>query len=562
MRVDVGNSQGTLCTPPPFGEIACPTGGIVITDNGNPFTFQTFNLNSEGYTESWDGAVTLTGGDHTLAGQYSGDNNYEKNSGTVVITVTKAATNTTPVGAQSTDFTQPVTLTTWIQDPRALPALTVTPSGTVTFYANGKAIPGTPTYSMGSNGVFLYTTATLVTTFSSPGTYTLSAAYSGDQNYQASTSPTSSLVLLYPAPGISLTPASQTVAPGSSITVNALVDTTNKTVHPTGTITFVTQSSGVILAGPVTCASATDNTGNFACQAAATFTVNSSLGIVANYSGDTNYPVSFSPVAFISVPDFGLNVGPSQVSLTQGQSQTVPINVNAMSGFTGVVSNFACSGLPAEATCSFSPASVSGNGSTTLTISAAALGQSLKRAQSDNPPLLWAATGGAFLLGICMIGAPISRRQLRVLLALFVVSGLAALPSCGGGSGGGMTSANNPVPSITSLSPSQVAAGSAAQTLTITGSGFISSSSVTVNGISRAANYSGSSQISVGLLTSDQASTGSFPVVVTNPTPGGGSSGSANFSVVSGTPTGTFNITVTASSGTLTHNTTFTLAVQ
>jgi hypothetical protein len=145
---------------------------------------------------------------------------------------------------------------------------------------------------------------------------------------------------------------------------------------------------------------------------------------------------------------------------------------------------------------------------------------------------------------------------------LFVVSGSAALPSCGGGSGGGMTSANNPVPSITSLSPSQVAAGSAAQTLTITGSGFISSSSVTVNGISRAASYSGSSQISVGLLTSDQALTGTFPVVVTNPTPGGGSSGSANFSVVSGTPTGTFNITVTASSGTLTHNTTFTLVVQ
>lgn len=563
VRADVGNSQGSLCRPTPFGEIACPSGGVTFTDNGNQVNFNTFELNSEGFTETWVGALGgLTGGTHTLGAQYNGDNNYNASSASVLITVTKAATVTTPVTNQGTDFTQSVTLTTGIQDPNAYFGLTTTPTGTVTFYSNGTAIPGTPTYSMGSNGVFLYTTATLVTNFSAPGTYTLSAAYTGDQNYQASTSPTSSVTLQYPAPGISLTPASQTVAPGGSVTVNALVDTTNKSVSPTGTLTFVTQSSGALLAGPMTCVSVKDSSGNFACQASATFTLNNSTGIVADYSGDTNYPPSFSPVAFVSVPDFGVNVGSPQVTIVQGQSQTVPININSFSGFSGIVSSFACAGLPAETTCSFTPTTVSGSASTILTLSTTPLGQARKRAQSSNP-LWWAATGGALLIGICLIGAPVSRRWRGSLVALAVLALLVSLPSCGAGNGrAGGGNSNNPVPSITSLTPAAVAAGSAPQTLTIAGSGLLATSVVNLNGVAHIPSFSSTSQISVALSASDQASKGTFPVVVINPTPGGGSSNSMNFSVETGTPTGSFNVTVTASSGTLTHNTSFTLVVQ
>jgi len=130
------------------------------------------------------------------------------------------------------------------------------------------------------------------------------------------------------------------------------------------------------------------------------------------------------------------------------------------------------------------------------------------------------------------------------------------LPGCGGGS------SSNPVPSITSLSPTSVAAGSAAQTLTVNGSGFMSASTVTLNGAAHASSFVSASQLSVPLSTNDMATTGAFPVVVTNPAPGGGSSSSVNFSVVTGTPTGAFNITVAASSGSLTHNTTFALVVQ
>jgi hypothetical protein len=147
---------------------------------------------------------------------------------------------------------------------------------------------------------------------------------------------------------------------------------------------------------------------------------------------------------------------------------------------------------------------------------------------------------------------------------ILLIALLAALLSCGGGGSGssGGSSTTNPVPSITSLSPTQQAAGSPGQTVTINGSGFVSDSNVTYNGAFHAATYVSASQLSILLSANDLATTGSYPIVVTNPSPGGGTSSPMAFSVVTGTPTGTFNVTVTASSGSITHTTNFSLVVQ
>ena len=553
VQVNLENSQGASCNPAPFGEIACPTGSIVLTDNGNPFGTGTYTLNNQGFTTTSGQLVALTAGTHTLAAQYSGDNNYNASSASVVITVTKASSQTLPVVEQGTNFTQPVTLSTLVWDPNGL-SYDAIPTGTVTFYSNGTTIPGTVTY--GNGGIYPIA-ASLTTTFSAPGTYTVTAAYNGDQNYQTSTSPSSTLTLYYPQPTVSVTPASQTVSSGGTATLTALVDTANHTTYPTGQVTFFNTANNLYVYGPAACANAKDSSGNYACQVTATFTVPSSEMVLAQYSGDNSYPSSYSPAVSINVPDFSIAPGSSQFTVTAGQSVNVPINITALSGFNGTVTNFACpAGLPAETTCSFNPAQVTGSGTTTLTISTTPLGQARKRASAANRSNWWAATGGALLVGICLIGAPISRRQRSSLLALVVFAFFMTLPGCGGGS------SSNPVPSITSLSPTSVAAGSAAQTLTVNGSGFMSASTVTLNGAAHASSFVSASQLSVPLSTNDMATTGAFPVVVTNPAPGGGSSSSVNFSVVTGTPTGAFNITVAASSGSLTHNTTFALVVQ
>lgn len=109
----------------------------------------------------------------------------------------------------------------------------------------------------------------------------------------------------------------------------------------------------------------------------------------------------------------------------------------------------------------------------------------------------------------------------------------------------------NPVPSITSLSPSSLTVGASPQNLTINGTGFISTSAVTFNGIARIATYVSSTQLTISLTADDLATADSFPVVVTNPAPGGGPSNSVNFTVLAGGSQGTTEMLVADSSGQL-----------
>ena len=108
-------------------------------------------------------------------------------------------------------------------------------------------------------------------------------------------------------------------------------------------------------------------------------------------------------------------------------------------------------------------------------------------------------------------------------------------PGPGGGSSNTLDfTINNPVPSISSLSPSTLPAGSNAQTLTINGTGFVRDSSVTFNGAGKTATFVSANQIAIPLSTSDVSTAGSFSVVITNPGPGGGTSAAVNLQVLSG----------------------------
>ena len=89
----------------------------------------------------------------------------------------------------------------------------------------------------------------------------------------------------------------------------------------------------------------------------------------------------------------------------------------------------------------------------------------------------------------------------------------------------------NPSPSITGLSPSSAQAGSGPLTLTINGSGFIPASSVPFRGTLHSVSFVNGNQLAIALSVSDLATAGTFPVVVTNPQPGGGSSNTLSFAV-------------------------------
>ena len=95
---------------------------------------------------------------------------------------------------------------------------------------------------------------------------------------------------------------------------------------------------------------------------------------------------------------------------------------------------------------------------------------------------------------------------------------------------------NNPVPVITSLSPSSAAAGGFSFPLTVYGTGFgLGGSAVYWNGQQLQTTWISSTQLSAGVLLPQIAQAGTAQVTVVNLLPGGGTSAPATFTITSGT---------------------------
>jgi hypothetical protein len=124
-----------------------------------------------------------------------------------------------------------------------------------------------------------------------------------------------------------------------------------------------------------------------------------------------------------------------------------------------------------------------------------------------------------------------SSSQYAALAILALVCGLSA---CGGSSGGNN---NNPVPTISSLSPDHINAGGSNFNLTVSGSNFISSSVVNWNNSPKQTTFVNSGELTASISAGDIAAVGNAQVSVFNPAPGGGTSSSLAFSIRSAGPT-------------------------
>jgi len=131
-------------------------------------------------------------------------------------------------------------------------------------------------------------------------------------------------------------------------------------------------------------------------------------------------------------PDIALALSPSSVSVTQGQAASLGLSVTPESGFQGAVS-FTCSNLPANAQCSFAPASLNVSGAaatTTISISTGALTVGALRSNPDMPMLRWLGTGAFGLAGLVLTGRKRRRALLTTTAACVLI--VAALAACGG----------------------------------------------------------------------------------------------------------------------------------
>ena len=147
----------------------------------------------------------------------------------------------------------------------------------------------------------------------------------------------------------------------------------NLTIAPGQAVNFAgtgTSSSGTIAAyswvfqGGNPTSSVLANPGAVTYSTAGTYVA--SLTVTDN-SGVTD---PSPPTRIITVtPDFSLSATPTAQNVAAGGNATINVTVNPAGPFSGTV-NFSASGLPSGVTPSFSPSSISGSGTSTLTLSA------------------------------------------------------------------------------------------------------------------------------------------------------------------------------------------------
>ncbi len=96
-----------------------------------------------------------------------------------------------------------------------------------------------------------------------------------------------------------------------------------------------------------------------------------------------------------------------------------------------------------------------------------------------------------------------------------------------------ITAANNPVPTITSLAPSNTPVGTLppGAAINVNGTNFIATSTVVFNGNPRVTHFVSATQLTATVVASDVVTAGGINVQVSNPQPGGGVSTGATFTV-------------------------------
>ncbi len=397
-----------------------PTGSISFVFDGAVAGTAALNGSGPNYTATLQIPITSSGS-HTLAASYNGDSNYSSaTSNPITLTTGKGSTVTT-LSALPATYTAGASETFTAVISAASPASGTTSSftGNVIFYDGTTALGGAVAIT---NNQAVLSKVTLDSTLKS---HTITAVYSGDDNWLTSTS--APLVLTVPSASaaVTLTTSTSVALAGTPVTLTASVNeaatssttTATTTAAPTGTVVFY---DGANILGSATLAT---SQGLSTAQLVTSNLSGGNHSLTAAYLGDTNFSAATSSPVTVTVQSY--TVAPSATSLTlaPGQSGTITYSVAAVGGLNSAV-QFGCA-APADTgtTCSFNPASVTGSGTTTLTITTT--GSSSTSGNSCDP---FHRKGAGLFLGALLCLAPLGwrgHRRLRGrLLALCLLAGI------------------------------------------------------------------------------------------------------------------------------------------
>jgi Bacterial Ig-like domain (group 3)/FG-GAP-like repeat len=381
----LGNGDGTFQTPTFFALTACNLCGYTPPPN---FTVQDVNL---------DGKLDLAFGDGQLA---LGNGNGTFTLGTPLFPL------------QGTSFYPLIPMT-----------LAGNPVPSLVYLLLPATPPPAAVFTPQTSSSAALSLSTLAV-----GAHTISARYSGDVNYASDTSAGVTVTVNQAVSATAVKSSANPAFAGQSVTLTANV--TSNGPMPTGNVTFTSGSTSlgtVSLSGGSAAYTTSFNT-------AGTQTIS------ASYSGDANNQASSATISQTVNAAFNLQPsGANTLTVQSGQAVNTTINVTGASGFSGQVA-FACSGLPADAVCTFNPSSVAVSGSTvvptSLTVNTAATTTAALRKQDtgNDPRKLTCSLGLSSLILLWSV----RRRSasLRAMLSCLLLMITLGLTACGGGGNG------------------------------------------------------------------------------------------------------------------------------
>lgn len=287
-----------------------PDGSVVFTDGSTTLATVTLVGGVATFTSS-----TLSTGGHSITATYSGSSSFNGSTATLSQVVSKLATTTTVSSSINPSvFGQSVILTASVTGGTST-------SGTVTFF-DGATSLGTATLSSGG--------ATLTLSSFGVGHHSITAQYSGDTNFTASTSAALDQVVNAAATTTAVTSSTNPSSYGDAVTFTATVAVTSPGAgSPTGTVTF---KDGATVLG----------TGALS-GGIATFTTTATLAagthsITAVYSGDSNFTASTGALTqTVNARTTSTTVTSSTNPSVFGQSVTLTATVSGANAGSGPI---------------------------------------------------------------------------------------------------------------------------------------------------------------------------------------------------------------------------------
>ena len=374
-----------------------PTGTVTITVDGTAQS-PALTLVNGSATYTFSSAVV---GSHTITAAYSGNTTYATSTGSLIVTVITVASKTTLSAAATTPnagANDAITITVTSGSSSSI----ATPTGSVTITVDGTM--QTPALTL-VNG-----TATYVFSSTVVGSHTITASYSGNTTYIASSG---SLNLTVIAAGLvasktTLSASTSTVAAGASDAVKITVasGSGSSTTAPTGTLTIVvdgaTQSPTLSLT-----------------NGSASYTFSSLIGgshtITATYSGSSTYGTSSGSLS-VTVTVVASTTALSATTTTPAVGASDVVTITVASGSSSSTATPTGSLTITVDGAPQTPALTLANGSATYpfssatagshTIAAAYSGDSTYAASTGSVTVTVTAAPKSFKLAVTSLGVP------------------------------------------------------------------------------------------------------------------------------------------------------------